>query len=58
MLYAKLIAVASPEAESNRKLPDRARAWRLFDSRFGLLGTFLRFQRIKTGKSRTKNPAW
>jgi hypothetical protein len=30
-----LIAVASPEAESNTKVPDNTRAWRAFDFEIG-----------------------
>ena len=40
MLYVKLIAVASPEAESNTNVPDKTRAWRAFDFEIGLV-TFL-----------------
>ena len=32
--------MASPEAESNMKLPDRTRAWRVFDVEIGLFTVF------------------
>jgi hypothetical protein len=41
-----LIAVASPEAESKTKLPDRTRAWRVFDFEIGPF-TFLGLQPTK-----------